>query len=76
MSKALKWKQNHKTINDVTDNSFEKVVKKVTEHHNLSKGSSSILLNSDDEEIELIPKKKFQNNPKKEVKVISNINIF
>jgi hypothetical protein len=58
MSKALKWKQNRKTINDVTDNSFKKVVKKVTEHPNLSKGSSTILLNSDDEEIELIPKKK------------------
>jgi hypothetical protein len=74
MSKALKRKQNLKTNIDVTDNSFEKVVKKVIEDRNVSKGPSSSIL--DDEEFEVFPKKKFQNNSKKEVKVISIKNIF
>jgi hypothetical protein len=76
MSKALKRKQNLKPVHDVTDNTFEKVVKKVTEDRNVSQGLSSTHSNSDDEDIELIPKKKFQNNSKKEVKVISIINTF
>jgi hypothetical protein len=72
MSKALKRKQNPKTVavNNINDN-FEKVVKKATQEYNVSEGPSSIRWNSDDEEIEVIPKKRFQNNAKKETKVIS-----
>lgn len=76
MSKVLKRKQNLKTNNDMTVNTFEKVIKKVNEDRNVSKGQTSINSNSDDEEIEVIPKTKFQNNSKKEVKVISITNIF
>ncbi len=71
MSKALKRKQ-HKPNNDETDNSFKKVIKKVKEERYILKAPSPTQFISDDEEVEVIPKKKFQNNSKKEVKVISN----
>jgi len=81
MSKALKRKQinrieQHKSNNDETDNSFEKVIKKVKEDRNVPKAPSPTPFHSDDEEVEVIPKKKFQNNSKKEVKVLSIINTY
>ncbi len=68
MKKALRIKQN-KPKNDETDNSF----KKVKEDRDVSKARSPTPSNSDDKEVEIIPKKKFWNNSKKEVKVISII---
>jgi hypothetical protein len=71
MSKALKRKQN-KSSNEEAVNSFEKVIKKIKEDHNMPKASTSTPTNSDDEEeVEVIPKKKFQNNSKKEIKILS-----
>jgi hypothetical protein len=48
----------------------------VKEDRNVPKASSPTPFQSDDEEVEVIPKKKFQNNSKKEVKVLSIINTY
>jgi hypothetical protein len=68
MEEAFKRKQN-KPKNNKTDNSFKKVFRNVKEDRDVSKATLPTPSNKDDEEVEVTPKKKFQNNSKKKSKL-------